>query len=103
MNAVLQGLATIVAPLQNVTTTITYTLHTPTHTPAESPEDQWPDITSPEGVVWDTIPSGNAQNSEAKRKEEEARRLAEEKAEREREEQRRQAELERKRKEEEER
>ena len=78
-------------------------LYTHTHTPAESPEDQWPDITSPEGVVWDTIPSGHAHNNEAKRKEEEARRLAEEEAAREREEQRRQAELERKRKEEEER
>ena len=62
--------------------------------PAESPEDQWPDITSADRVVWDRIPSGHDRNEEARRV------AAEEQA---REKQRRQAELERKKKEDEER
>ncbi len=62
-------------------------------TPADSPEDQWPDITSTEKVMWDSIPSVSDSG-------EQTRAAAEEQA---MEEKRRLAELERHRKEKEER
>ncbi len=65
----------------------------PLSPPADSPEDQWPDITSTDRVVWDSIRSTRESRKQAHA-------AAEEQA---REEQRRQAELERQRKEEEER